>query len=277
MSDMNILPDCAALLERLRERAPLVHHLTNYVTVNDCANVTLAIGGSPIMAIAPEEAAEIAAAASSLVLNIGSLTAEFVDAMLAAGKGANAKGVPVVFDPVGAGASAFRRACTARLLAEVEVAVIRGNISEIRAVGGLASSGKGVDADPGDRGADAEQVALTVARERRCVVAVTGPCDAVSDGTSVVVVENGHPMLAKVSGTGCMCTSLVGAFLGADPRRPLLAAAAALLCMGVAGEIAFARAGGAGYGSYRQAVMDAVSQLDAGTLLAMGKVRQATP
>lgn len=268
---MNILHDCAALVDRVRERCPLVHHLTNFVTVNDCANVTLAIGASPIMAIAPEEAGEIAALSSALVLNIGSLDAAAVDVMVAAGKCANAKNVPVVFDPVGAGASAFRRRATERILEEVKIAVVRGNISEIRSVGGLASTGKGVDADPADSGANAAQIAKTVARSRKCAVAVTGARDAISDGETVIYVDNGHPMLTKVSGTGCMCTSLVGAFVGAEPAKPLLGAAAAIMCMGIAGDMAFARAGGAGYGSFRLAVMDAISLMNGKSLLERGK------
>ena len=130
-----------------------------------------------------------------------------------------------------------------------------------------------MDANPSDGGVDVGQVAMALARKRRCVVAVTGARDVVTDGATIVFVENGHPMLTGISGTGCMCTSLVGAFLGADPGQPLLAATAALLCMGIAGEIAFARAGGSGLGSYRQAVMDAISLLDGKTLLEKGKTR----
>jgi hydroxyethylthiazole kinase len=265
----------ADLLQNVRAVKPLVHHITNYVTVNDCANVTLAIGGSPVMATAIEEAGKIAALASAVVLNIGTLNAVVVPAMIAAGKSANKKGVPVVFDPVGAGASGFRSSVTARILANVGIAVVRGNISEIRAVGGMDAHTKGVDADNRDMGADPGRLAADLARERNFVVAVTGATDVVSDGKRTVLVENGHPMLADVSGTGCMCTSLAGAFLGVEPSRPVPAAAAALLCMGVAGEIAFGTAGSKGLGSYRQAVMDAISVMDAETVLAMGKIREA--
>lgn len=271
---MTILHECADLLERVRSRRPLVHHLTNYVTVNDCANITLAIGGSPIMAAAIEEAGEIAALSSSVVLNIGTLDAVIVPSMIAAGKSANKKGAPVVFDPVGAGASVFRSSVAARLLANVKVSVIRGNTSEIRAVGGMDAHTKGVDADNRDMGGDAGRIAADLAQERGCVVAMTGATDIVSDGRRIVLVENGHGMLADISGTGCMCTSLVGAFLGAEPSCPIPAAAAALLCMGIAGEIAFEEAGGRGLGSYRQAVMDAMSMMDAKIVLAMGKIRE---
>ncbi len=272
---MSILNECAELLERLRERAPLVHHLTNYVTVNDCANVTLAIGASPIMATAIEEAAGIAGISSAVVVNIGTLNRDTVASMLAAGKSANARGVPVVFDPVGAGASSLRSETTARILAEVKLAVIRGNISEIRAAGGLEAHTKGVDAGSPDVGADAGESARLLADKTRAVVAVTGPVDAITDGQRRLFVANGHPHLAKISGTGCMCSSLVGAFVGADPGRPLLGTAAALLCMGIAGDIAHEKAGGAGLGTFRLAVMDAISGMRGETLLARGKIRES--
>lgn len=272
---MSIVHDCARLLENLRERCPLVHHLTNYVTVNDCANATLAIGGSPIMATAIEEADDIAAISSAVVLNIGTLGREIVASMIAAGKSANAKGIPVVFDPVGAGASPFRSDTTARILEEVKLSVIRGNISEIRAASGLASHTKGVDADRDDLGTDAGQIAAGLAKKAGSVVAVTGQKDAISDGAATFFVSNGNAMLAKISGTGCMCTSLVGAFVGSEPSQPLTAAVAAIACMGIAGEIAFEKAGKTGLGGYRQAVMDALSLMDGNKLLEMGKISEA--
>lgn len=271
---MSILEECAELPERVRTLRPLVHHLTNYVTVNDCANVTLAIGASPIMATAIEEVGEIAAMSSAVVLNIGTLHSDVVVSMLAAGKAANAAGVPVVLDPVGAGASALRSATTERLLGEVKVTVIRGNISEIRAASGLPAHTKGVDADSGDQNADAGRIAADLAAKMDCTVVVTGAVDAVSDGRSTIFIGNGHPMLSSISGTGCMCTSLAGAFVGAAPKRPLAAAAAAILAMGIAGEIAYAKAGSLGLGSYRQAVMDAVSLMTGQTIFAMGNIRE---
>lgn len=271
---MTILEKSAALLETVRQRNPLVHQLTNYVTVNDCANITLAIGASPIMADAIEEAADIAAIASALVLNIGTLNARMVESMLAAGKSANAGGVPVVLDPVGAGASAFRTATVQRLLAELRIAVVRGNISEIRAVAGLASHTKGVDAGSGDAGADAGQLTASVAEKLGCVVVATGAIDAVSDGRRVIRIENGHPDLSKISGTGCMCTSLVGSFAGAAPDRLLEGACAGILCMGIAGEIARKKSAAPGTGGFRTAVMDAVSLMDGGTILAEGRAHE---
>ena len=272
---MNTLNDCATLLGRVREARPLVHHLTNYVTVNDCANVTLAVGASPIMANAIDEAGDIASIASSVVLNIGTLNRDMLASMLAAGKRANDAGVPVVFDPVGAGASALRNEATETILGEVKIAVVRGNISEIRAAGGMASHTKGVDADAGDMTSDAVHIAASLAARTGCIVAITGKEDVVSDGGKTYLVANGNRMLSNISGTGCMCTSLVGAFAGAAPDELLRGAVGALLCMGIAGEIAFEKAGATGIGSYRAAVMDAISLMDGETLLERGIVREA--
>lgn len=272
---MTILENCIELLANVRRQRPLVHHLTNYVTVNDCANVTLAIGGSPVMADDVEEAGEMAAIASSVVLNIGTLNTRTIGSMLAAGKTANTNGAPVVFDPVGAGATTLRNTTTARILDEVKVAVLRGNISEIRSVAGLAAHTKGVDADSVDGDVDSGSLAADLARKLRCVVAITGARDAISDGRKIVYVENGHAMLADISGTGCMCSSLVGAFVGATPGQPLLGAATAILCMGVAGEVAFIKAGNLGTGSYHAAIMDVISRMDERILLEKGRISEA--
>lgn len=265
------------LMERVRIGKPLVHHITNYVTVNDCANITLAIGASPIMADAPEEAADIAGIASAVVLNMGTLNSRTVPSMLAAGKAANAAGIPVVFDPVGAGASGFRNETAAAILDQVRVDVLRGNISEIRFLAGLGSETKGVDASDGDlrNAADAKNVAKALAARLGCIVAITGATDVISDGKTVTCVENGHPMLSNLTGTGCMCSSLIGSFCGAAPDALLEATVCALLCMGIAGEIAFEKAGRLGNGSFRAALHDAVSRMDAATLAGRGKLHEA--
>jgi hydroxyethylthiazole kinase len=265
----------AALLNKVRENRPLVHHITNYVTVNDCANITLAVGASPVMADAAGEAAEIAAIAKAVVLNIGTLNERSIPSMMIAGKTANAKGIPVVFDPVGAGVSKLRNDTTASITSELKLSVIRGNISEIRYIAGLSSQIKGVDASDsdlagaGDGGAGgggaggAGQTAKALARKLGCVVVISGAIDAVSDGKKIVFVENGHPMLGNLTGTGCMCSSLIGSFCGAAPDEPLAAAAAAMMCMGIAGELAYESAGQRGNGSFRAALHDAVSRMDA--------------
>ena len=255
----------SALLTNLRETKPLVHHITNYVTVNDCANITLAIGASPVMADAIGEAADIAAIAGAVVLNMGTLNERTIPSMIAAGKSANTKGIPVVFDPVGAGASKLRNDTAASIISEVKLSVIRGNISEIRFIAGLQSQTKGVDASESDiAGADsAGQTAQDLAQKLGCIVVVSGAVDTVSDGKKVVLIENGHPMLGNLTGTGCMCSSLIGSFCGANPNDLFAAAAAAMICMGIAGEQAFEKAGQAGNGSFRAALHDAISRMNA--------------
>jgi hydroxyethylthiazole kinase len=263
------------ILTILREKKPLVHHITNYVTVNDCANITLAIGASPIMADAIEEAADIAAIASSVVLNMGTLNNRTVESMIEAGRAANQNGTPVVFDPVGAGASKLRNDSSALIIDEVHTDILRGNISEIGFILGLGGGTKGVDASDKDLKNDAGQIASALARKEHCVVAITGAIDAVSDGTRVIRIENGHPALSGITGTGCMCSSLPGAFCGAAHDSPFEAAVAALLVMGVAGEIAYERAGSLGNGSFRMAIIDAVSKMDEATLIDRAKLYEA--
>lgn len=265
------------LLTQVRETRPLVHHITNYVTVNDCANITLGIGGSPVMADAIDEAADIAGIAGSVVLNMGTLNERTIPSMLAAGKAANAKGVPVVFDPVGAGASKLRNDTAASLISEVKLSVLRGNISEIRFVAGLSSQTKGVDASESDAtdADNAGKIAKELAQKLGCVVVVSGAVDTVSDGNKIIYIENGHPMLGNLTGTGCMCSSLVGSFCGAAKDELFLAAAAAMLCMGIAGELAYERAGNLGSGSFHVALHDAISRMSAETLEKLAKYREA--
>lgn len=265
------------LVGEVRDKKPLVHHITNYVTVNDCANITLAIGASPIMADALQEAADIAGIASAVVLNMGTLNERTIPSMLAAGKAANEAGVPVVFDPVGAGASGLRNETAARILDEVQITVLRGNISEVRFLAGLQSETKGVDASESDlqNSDDAQAVAKALAARLDCVAAITGAVDVVSDGERVVCIENGHPMLSNLTGTGCMCSSLIGCFCGAAANQPLQAAAAALMCMGIAGEIAYERAGRQGNGSFRMALHDAMSHMDEQTLMEKARCYEA--
>jgi len=265
----------AALLNKVRENKPLVHHITNYVTVNDCANITLAVGASPVMADAIGEAAEFAAIARAVVLNTGTLNERTIPSMIAAGKAANAKGIPVILDPVGAGASKLRNDTIALLTSELKLSVIRGNISEIKFAAGLNSQTKGVDASDSDlAGADSAGIAQTLARKLGCVAVISGAVDAISDGVKIIFVENGHPMLGNLTGTGCMCSSLIGSFCGAAPEDPFAAAAAAMMCMGIAGELAYKNAGQRGSGSFRAALHDAVSRMDAATFERMAKYHE---
>ena len=260
------------LLDRVRERHPLVHCITNYVTANDCANILLACGGSPIMADDPAEVEEVTALCGGLVLNLGTLNTRTVPAMLAAGKRANALGRPVVLDPVGAGASRLRTDTALQLIAQVRFAVIRGNISEIKALALGGGSTQGVDADLGDAvTADTlEETARFVkgfATQTGAVIAVTGATDIAADGERAFCIFNGHPMMRAVTGTGCQLSALTGAFAAASPDRPLEAAAAALCAMGVCGELAHRRLGALdGSASYRNYIIDAVYRLDGETL-----------
>ena len=267
----------AELIDKVRATSPLVHHITNYVTVNDCANITLGIGASPIMADAIDEAADIAAISSAVVLNMGTLNERTIPSMLAAGKSANEKGVPVVIDPVGAGASQLRNETVAEQLKEIRPAVVRGNISEIRFLAGLTAETKGVDAADGDKlaGDEAMAVARDLALKLGCVVAITAAVDVVSDGGRTVLIENGHEKLSGLTGTGCMCSSLIGSYCGANPELPLESTVAALLSMGIAGEIAFANSGDKGNGSFRVSLHDAISRMDAATIEKYARVREA--
>jgi hydroxyethylthiazole kinase len=247
-------------LAAIRERKPLVHQITNYVVMNETANATLAIGALPVMAHAPQEVEEMASAASALVLNIGTLSDEWIEAMIAAGRAANAAGVPVVLDPVGAGATEYRTDTCRRLLDVLELAVVRGNSAEIATLAGRQAEIRGVEA-VGDGGGP--ELAREAAKALGCVVAVTGPVDHVSDGETVNSVANGHELMGTVTGTGCMSTAVTGCFLGVQPHA-LSAATAALVAFGVAGEDAAEDARGPG--SFHVALYDALYALDPETL-----------
>jgi hydroxyethylthiazole kinase len=272
---MNRIENYAALIEQVRAKKPLVHHITNYVTAKDCANITLAIGASPIMADAIGEAADIAGIADALTINMGTLNERTVPSMIAAGKSANRNGTPVVFDPVGAGASKLRNETAETLLREVKMSVIRGNISEMRFVAGLRGETKGVDASAKDLNeTDALLTAKIIAERFHCVAAVTGKTDMVAGGEKSVRIENGHAMLSALTGTGCMCASLIGSFCGACDS-PFDAAVTALLVMGIAGEIAWEAAGKRGGGSFHAALHDAVSLMDGKILAERARVYEA--
>ena len=250
--------------QNVRIKHPLIHNITNYVTVNDCANLLLACGSSPIMADDPEEAAEITGICSGLNLNIGTLNSRTVPAMLAAGKRANELDHPVVLDPVGAGASRLRTETALRLLEQVRFAVIRGNVSEIKTLASGSGTTQGVDADAADKLTEdtlEEAVALAraVAEQTGAVVAMTGVIDVVTDGKTAWCIRNGHPMMASVTGTGCQLSAMTAAFAAANPGRILEAAAAAVCTMGLAGEIARGRLSAMdGNASYRNYIIDAV-------------------
>jgi len=264
--------ELAAKWEQISAKRPYVHHLTNFVTVNDCANMTLAAGGSPIMTLAPDEAEQIVSVCQALVINIGTLNHDFLKSAVIAGKTANKLGIPVVLDPVGVGASDIRKQSVELLLQQVKFAVIRGNRSEIMTLTGFGS-GKGVDADP-TAAFHPEQV-KELARRLGCVMSASGPVDFVTDGEAVIEIAGGHPLLADVSGTGCMTASITGCCLGAG-LAPLEAAALALTAMGIAGERAAAALNGERrLGSYRQRLIDEVAMLSGATIREEGKASHA--
>ncbi|WP_071432592.1 hydroxyethylthiazole kinase [Angelakisella massiliensis] len=250
-------------LEQLREKRPLIHAITNVVTINDVANLLLACGARPIMANAPEEVEEITALADGLVLNLGTPNLQTISSMFLSGKKANALGIPVVLDPVGVGASRLRRETAARLLQEVRFSVIRGNISEIRALA-EGSGCPGVDADAAQQVTEenlteALDFAGRFARHTGAVVAVSGALDLVCDGSSARVIRNGRQEMSLVTGTGCQLSALVGAFAAANRVGTLDAVAAAVAMMGLAGELGWERmAPGDGNASYRSRIIDAV-------------------
>jgi hydroxyethylthiazole kinase len=263
--------DPGATLAVLRERKPLVHSITNYVVMNETANAVLALGALPVMAHAREEVEEMVGLAGALVLNIGTLEEAWVDSMLLAGRAANERGVPVVLDPVGAGATSYRTGAAQRILGEVEVAVLRGNPGEVATLVGVEAEVRGVESI--DAGGDAAELARAAARALGLVASVTGAVDHVSDGERVVSVANGHELLAAITGTGCMSTVITGCFLAAKDD-PLEAAAEALVAFGVAGEDAAAEAKGPG--TFHAGLYDALAALDPATLTGRARAEEAT-
>ena len=245
-----------SIVQTVRAKRPVIHCITNYVTANDCANVLLACGASPVMADAPEEAAEITAGCDALVLNLGTLSQSRLAAMLAAGKQANAKGIPVVLDPVGVGASEFRRGAVRALLHDVRLTAVRGNCSEITAMTDPDLHRSGVDSARCDTDSAAAS-ARRLAQMTGAVIAVSGAEDFVTDGKTAYCITNGHPVLRQITGAGCMLSALTGAFLAAKCSAESCAAA---VCMtGLAGEIAAARMTSAdGSASARSFFIDAV-------------------
>ena len=262
--------DPGATLAVLRERKPLVHNITNYVVMNETANATLALGALPVMAHASDEVEEMAQLASALVLNIGTLSPHWIDAMLLAGAAATARGTPIVLDPVGAGATEFRTRTAHRILDAVGVTVVRGNAGEVATLVGAHAEVRGVESIVA--GLEPAELARTAARRLGVIASVTGPVDHVSDGDRVLAVANGHELLATVTGTGCMSSALTGCFLAAKPGEPVEAAAEALAAFGVAAEDA-AR-GADGPGTFHARLYDGLYALDPDTLGDQARIEQ---
>ena len=256
------------LFARVRKNHPLVHHITNYVTVNDCANITICAGGAPIMADAIEEVAEMTGIVGALVLNIGTLNHVQIESMLAAGRKASEMNIPIILDPVGAGATRFRTETARRLLDKLEITILKGNAGEIGVLAGADAKVRGVDS-AGLTG-DPVVIAKEFASVAGLTVVVSGAADIVTDGKRVLLVENGHTMMGGISGTGCMAASVAGVY-AAEVKDPVHAAAAALAAFGIAGERAAARAQGP-Y-SFKVALFDELSGLTPAVLQSDAKIR----
>lgn len=252
------------MLENVRKNCPLIHNITNYVTVNDCANIVIACGASPIMADDKEEVAEITTICSGLNINIGTLNNRTIASMLLAGKRANELNHPIVLDPVGAGASKLRTETAMQLLEEVKFSVIRGNISEIKTLASGSGTTKGVDADVADKVTeenldDVIAFAKAFAKKTGAVIAITGAIDIVADSEKAYCIRNGHPMMSSITGTGCQLSAMTAAFVTANPNQLLEATAAAVSAMGYAGEVAYSRLTEMdGNSTYRNYIIDAI-------------------
>lgn len=254
---------------RVKKKKPLIHHITNWVTIYDCANITRAFGGLPVMAHAKEEVGEMAGIASALVLNIGTLTPTLVDAMIIAGKSANKKKIPVILDAVGVGATKLRDEKAIELIQSVSIHIIKGNVSEIARIAGENVVTKGVEAT--EVHSDIFAISKKLARDRSATIVVTGQEDIVTDGERVFCVKNGHEMMGSIVGTGCMAASVIGTFAAVE-KDYTRAAASALVCFGIAGERAAARSEGPG--SFKVNFYDEVSFLNKETIEGMTRIEK---
>lgn len=267
-------------MENVRSQVPLVHCITNYVTVNDCANALLACGGSPIMSDEPEDVADITSICGGLVLNIGTLNARSIEGMHVAGARAGELGHAIVLDPVGAGASALRTKTAADLIDTLPITVVRGNMSEVKTIAGTAAATRGVDVNPDDAVTE-DNLAASAAFARElaaklgCVVAITGAIDIVASADRAVAIRNGVATMGKITGTGCMLTCVVAAYAVANPDDVFGATVAAIAGHGLAGEVAAARMTPAdGNGSFRTYLLDAICNMSADQLVAGAKIEE---
>lgn len=266
---------------KLRERAPHVHCITNYVTANDCANILLACGAYPVMADFSEEAEEITAGCDALVINLGTLNDNRLSTMIRAGKQANALRLPVLLDPVGVGASAYRLKAAFRLLEEIEFSVIRGNASEIQILYKGTGSSKGVDAvkehsGTGNNQKEASKAAKGLSGRTGAVIVLTGETDILAEKERVFYLRNGHESMCKIAGTGCMLSAVIGAFCTVFPEEPLRAAIAGAAAMGIGGEIAYEKImeRNEGTASLKIHLMDSISNMEEEVLKARVLLRE---
>lgn len=257
------------IYKKIAEKKPLVHHITNWVTIYDCANIVRAIGALPVMAHAKEESAEMAGIASALVLNIGTLTPPLVESMILAGKKANEKGIPIVLDCVGVGATELRTRKASEILEEMDVGIIKGNPAEIGTIAGAKAETKGVESISVE--GNLVELAEKLAEGKKGTVVITGKEDIVSNGKETFIVKNGHDMMGKIVGTGCMAASVIGAFAAVEKDYPK-ASASALCIFGIAGELASRESKGPG--TYKEKFYDAIFNLDEKTINEMQKIEK---
>ena len=263
------MTETAELLRKVKEQKPLIHHITNWVTIYDCANIVRAVGALPVMAHAKEEAGDMAKIASALVLNIGTLTNELIEAMKIAGKAANEKGIPIVLDAVGVGSTKLRDDKALELLNELKIDIVKGNASEIAKLAGMAAQTKGVEATKVE--ADLIEVGKKLANEKKAIIVITGAEDIITNGTDVYICRNGHDMMGSIVGTGCMAASVIGVFAAVE-KDYTKAAASALVVFGIAGELASRRASGPG--SYKECFYDEIYNLDERDINEMEKLEK---
>lgn len=269
---METLKKISELLKDVKDKKPLVHHITNYVTANDCANMVLSIGGSPVMADEIDEVEEMVSLSSALVINMGTLNKRTIEAMLMAGKMANKLDIPVILDPVGVGATGLRTNTASKLLKEINFSVIKGNMSEIKILSGVKAIIKGVDSV--ESMDNAEEIAVQLAKKYNCIAAITGKKDIVTDGERLCKIDNGHKMMADITGTGCMCTSLVGTFCGVI-RDYYLSTIAGILSMDLSGEKAFiSLKENDGTGTFKVKLMDSIYKLSGEDIMKDGNINE---
>ncbi|MCL2891007.1 MAG: hydroxyethylthiazole kinase [Methanomassiliicoccaceae archaeon] len=260
--------ETAELMIIVRAKRPLVHHITNDVTVNDCANITLCAGGTPAMGCTAGDTKELAKIASAVVLNIGTPDEENVNASVAAGKAANEAGVPVILDPVGVGATKYRMDAARKILDNVKISIIKGNPGEIGALAGVGIRMKGVDSEGLD--GDPVKTCVSLAKDTGAVVAMTGAVDIVTDGNKVVTINNGHAMMNSISGTGCMAASVIGCYASCT-KDMLTASVAALAVFSIAGNKAAKRSKGPG--TFIMNLKDEMASLTPNEVIPLANIR----
>lgn len=258
-------------LTKIREQNPLIHNITNIVAANFNANGLLALGASPMMSASEEEMVEMPNLSQALVINIGTLIGKEQKAMLLAGKTANTKGIPVVLDPVGVGATSFRRETVRQLLSEIKFALIRGNAGELATIAGETWQAKGVDAGQGD--VDLKTVAQRVAKQYGCVVLISGAVDVISDGIQTATVHNGTPLFPKVTASGCLLSAVCGAFLAVDTGEHFAATLEACVAYTVAGELA-AQGLTTEVGQFQIRLLDELAVLSPETIAQKGRINE---